>query len=270
MKKSHLLTLSVIFIVIFMLLAYSQYRYANIPNELEKQSPYTFEVQIDPSHEFRLTHTLIYYDVLKRRGNINFTVDSGSYPDHFVIRLPRDLEMRNISIKNDSIELKEGIDYILSNKSTDKKNIFDLYDFQKSLEDCHVSVEFEGELIPNAEFFLDFVVERASPSYKSEFFYFDIGDYYCSSPENCLSSDWDSLEAYDYRWKSESENDVLAVAKIDRNSLLYEKFYLKVEQSKTKLEEKQNYNQMRFMLLGSLIGCIVGLIVGFILGRDET
>lgn len=258
MKNSQLIVF-VIILSFLVGLGYFQYKYNEIPVELTKQSPYKFNIQIDPWHEFRLYSALIDYDSKTKSGKISFEVDRGIEPDHFVIQVPKELDITNISIKNGSIELKEGIDFLRENESNNLKTEVDLYDFKKSLEDCNVYIEFEGELIPNAEFYIDFIVERASPVYKLEFFYFNIGDYYCSSPDNCFSSDWDSFNKYDYRWKSGSEN-VLTVAKIDGKSLQKERFYLIVEQNRSMLEKKQNYNQYRFLFFGSLIGFIIGVI----------
>ena len=262
MNKKTISILQVLLFIFFILAVICHYQYCSIPDELSEEATYyEFGVTIEPAPEFSLYGVLIYYDFLNKEGYLTFEVAEGTKPHHLGFTTPRNLIITNIIIKNNSnFELKEGIDFLRENKSYNLTNKIDLDNFKRSIEDCKVLIKFEGELIPNAEFCIDFLGAGRVDAHKDEFFNFNIGDYYCSSPRNCLSSEWDRFSRYVYYWKTESKN-VLAVARSDEKGsgvdLTWEIFRLRLEQSRSLLEEKQNWNQLRFLFLAVFIATLI-------------
>lgn len=256
---------ALILVMLLICVGIFQCLYSSIPDEFGEEATYKFRLQLQPGPEFNLYPVLIYYDFLNKEGNISFGVSSGTKPHHLGFTTPRDLIITNIVIKNNSnFELKEGVDFIRENRSYNLTNRVDLDNFKRSIEDCTVLIEFEGELIPNANYEIEFNVGRVQ-THRGEFIIFNIGNYACSKADFCLSSDWDRFNRYFYYRKSEK---MLAVARIDEKGRSVdpreEKFHLRLEQSRTLLEKKQNYNHWRFLFLAVFIVILIDMVASIL------
>lgn len=263
MNKKTIIQVSFL-VILLIFVGISQYLYRSIPAEFAEEATYEFRLQIQPD-EFNLYPVLIYYDFLNKEGNISFGVGSGTKPHYLGFTTPRNLIITNILIKdNSNFELKEGVDFIRENRSYNRTNKVDLDNFKRSIEDCTVLIEFEGELIPNANYEIEFDVGRAQ-THRGGFINFNIGNYACSKADSCLSSEWDRFNRYYYSRKSEK---VLAVARIDEKGRsvdpTVEKFRLRLEQSRTLLEEKQNWNQRKFLFLAVFIAILIDMMVSIL------
>lgn len=257
---------ALILVMLLICVGIFQYLYSSIPDEFGEEATYKFRLQLQPGPEFNLYSVLIYYDFLNKEGNISFGVSSGTKPHHLGFTTPCNLTITNIIIKdNSNFELKEGVDFIRENRSSNLTNRVDLDTFKRSIEDCKVLIEFEGELIPNANYEIEFDVGRAQ-AHRGEFIIFNIGNYACSKADFCLSSnDWDRFNRYFYYRKSEK---MLAVARIDEKGRSVdpreEKFHLRLEKSRTLLEEKQNWNHLRFLFLAVFIAIFIEMVASIL------
>jgi hypothetical protein len=254
---------ALILVILLISVGIFQYLYWSIPDEFGEET-YEFKLQIQPSPEFNLYSVLIYYDFLNKEGNISFGVSSGTKPHCLGFTTPCNLTITNIIIKdNSNFELKEGVDFIRENRSYNLTNRVDLDNFKRSIEDCKVLIEFEGELSPNANYEIEFDVGRAQTQV-GEFIIFNIGDYYCPKADFCLSSEWDRVNRYYY---SESGKE-RAVARIDEKGggvdPTVERFRLRLEQSRTLLEKKQDWKQWEFLFLAVLIATFISMVASIL------
>ena len=248
------------------------HKYNSVNYKFTDEPTYRFNLDINPHNEFSIYPLLIIYNFENNQGNITFKVTDGVIPNYFGIIVPTHLNVTNIEfINRNGSRLIVGSDYHRENTTYDTTRRIDLDKFSKSIDDYNVIINFEGKLIPNAKFEVDFEVKKAQTE-GGEFFNFIIGDYICNAAKDCLSSEFDRYNRYFYNKK---DLKTLAVYRTDKDKEgnridpSNEQFYLRMDKSDLINEEKDSYNQWRFLLFGSIIALIVeGLVVSFLSKED--
>lgn len=252
---------------------YLHNEYNRIESEFNKEEPiYGFILQIDPSANFSLNNFLITYDFGKPGGNMTFRVSEGTIPSSFGARLPSELTITEVEFVNKSgYTLMEGKDYLRTpfGRKTNEYALrgIELWNFSQSIDGSDVTIKFEGELIPNANFLVMVEVTEVIPSgFSDGFFSFITVNYDCPFTDDCLSS---------YR-------DVYKLKKLKRNSFVVKRnddesiidltrasFHLMFDSDKAAIRQKEELNQWRFLLFGIIIAVVVeGLIVSLITKGD--
>ena len=269
-QKEYKCLIAILLICSIVVVIWMGYSYHQINDNLKYQGTYEFRLNISPEGKFYIHKSMIIYDFENESGNLSFTFSEGTEdvrPHPITITIAKELNISDIEINKSYSKLVKGDDYVWRNHTVIGPNVYEvvLDDFKKSVKGYTVLVKFNGKLIPNALFNVDFNVVKAQTK-QGDFFNFIMGDYTCSSPPDCFSSSRDKYEGKltHYFYKQKEGAKILEVYKRDENGTELnpsdEEFYLKLGQKEKLINQKKGYRDFLILLVGFIISFVFQLL----------
>ena len=148
---------------------------------------YEFKLDAEPPLDSSLTFTKVTYDFKKQKGEITFILKSEleNISNHSVeIQLPDEVMIVNTYVRNPSDTESNWSEYYNLTNTSKNHNFYELRFGQINEPRATVTIDIEGNLIPNGAFDF-FFSSRRTWNVDKGIIEFDLGNYKCNN--NCFS-----------------------------------------------------------------------------------
>ena len=209
-----------------------------------------FMIHFDPT-SYQLYNFLIIHDFKENKGSISFRVTKGDIPNSIEVSLPSKLKFTNVSFRDihNHYELTENENFTRKESYGDWTSLLILENFNAPLDSLDVKFGYEGEIIPNGKFLLEFHnIEKVRPR-QGTFLEFKLDKYQCK-PMYCF------VTRPSFTYSPQLRDKIFTLEAIDENKKIrdisYEIFTLNM------------YDGTRQQIKWILIGIAIAILAEFL------